>query len=180
MLLKHRRLLTSELFPSAKWKGSKQGVTHYNSLVASPSPYTHAHNHITQARISYFGLVGPHQHCIADTCRGNCRNPPRQVLALPWLWGPSARPKTAVHDFLIPEGVIWLCAYVRGWPRHGAGVMCDTLHYKPFVFHPHFKWNFIHDLIACENPLLLTAPPHQETYSFYMNYNIPACNSHTL
>jgi len=55
------------------------------------------------------------------------------------------------------------------------GVTCDT-----FFFHPHFKRNFMHDLIAKENPLLLTVPVHQLINSSFINYNVSVLKSHSL
>ena len=60
------------------------------------------------------------------------------------------------------------------------GVTCDTLPYKPFFFHPHFKRNFIYDLIAKENPLVLTVPAHQLINSSFINYNVSVLKSHSL
>lgn len=82
--------------------------------------------------------------------------------------------------FLIPARFIWSCACVRGWPQRGLVSHVTLCLISLFFFHPHFKRNFIYDLIAKENPLVLTVPAHQLINSSFINYNVSVLKSHSL
>lgn len=143
MLLKHRRLLILVLFPSAKEK-AHEAWCHQEPI----------------------RLMGSWCHTLNSPVAWGAFATASASIGNAMLMRPNKAGTSVYVSWYLPG--LYGCARAF-WDGHTAGlVSCVTLCLVSLFFHPYFKWNFIHDLIAKENPLVLTVPAHQVILKLFL------------